>query len=80
LGDGWAHWVQSAPYKAYYKKYGHQIEVCSILDMYTLLAHFFYSPTIVTLTCALLITRGPNTLTVGKLLGLLVRYVVDTRL
>jgi hypothetical protein len=27
LGDGWAHWVASEPYKAYYKKYGHQIEV-----------------------------------------------------
>ena len=27
LGDGWAHWVTSAPFRDYIKKYGHQIEV-----------------------------------------------------
>lgn len=27
LGDGWAHWVANAPFKAYVKKYGHVIEV-----------------------------------------------------
>lgn len=27
LGDGWAHWVESGGYKAYVKKYGHQVEV-----------------------------------------------------
>ena len=80
LGDGWGHWVQSAPYQAYYKKYSHQTEVCSILVTYKLSAHSFYSQTIVTPTCALSITWGPNTLTVGKPLGSLVRYVVDIRL
>jgi len=33
LGDGWAHWVQSAPYQAYIKNFGHQVEVyCDLLD------------------------------------------------
>ena len=27
LGDGWAHWVTSAPYQDYLKKYGSQVEV-----------------------------------------------------
>ena len=30
LGDGWAHWVQDPPYRAYIKKYGHQVEVCLV--------------------------------------------------
>ena len=27
LGDGWAHWVTSAPYQDYLKKYGSQVGV-----------------------------------------------------
>lgn len=27
LGDGWGHFVQTAPYRAYVKKYGDYVEV-----------------------------------------------------
>ena len=30
LGDGWSHWVTSAPFRAYVKKYGYQVEVASV--------------------------------------------------
>lgn len=34
LGDGWAHWVANAPFKAYVKKYGHIVEVSQTLAAY----------------------------------------------
>ena len=33
LGDGWAYWVESEPYKHHMKMYGHQAEVCTFLKI-----------------------------------------------
>ena len=45
LGDGWAHWTRSQPYRAYVAKYGHQVEVNH--EIMLLLVHL--------LTCVLLV-------------------------
>lgn len=43
LGDGWAHWVESEPYKDYTRRYGHQVEVCTspCLELLCLKAYYF---------------------------------------
>lgn len=58
LGDGWGNWVASLPYRAYVKKYGHQVEV-RLLSLLTakILHHSAGSPTFVIPISRLSITR-----------------------
>ena len=74
LGDGWAHWVTSEPYRAYYKKYGYQAEVSSfILNLLSSSLNVHISPTTVTQSFVLLIMARP---TATLLVGLLVWVAV----
>lgn len=54
LGDGWGHWVPSAPYHDYIAKYGYQEEVRSwlVILLSRHLSSYTHSPTCVIQPCA----------------------------